>query len=127
MIAVRLMLSAVLCLAAAAAAAQSYPVKPIRLVVPFPAGGPTDTAARLVGQALQARIGQTVGVENQGGAGGTIGARQVANAPADGYTLMMIAVANTFGTQPVLYKLDFDPMKAFAPVATVVTDKQVMV
>ena len=65
-----------------AAHAQSYPTKPIRLVVPFPAGGPTDTSARLVGQALSARIGQTVVIENQGGAGGTIGARQVATAPA---------------------------------------------
>ena len=81
----------------------------------------------MVGRALTARLGQTVVVENQGGAGGTIGARNVANAAPDGYTLMMIAVANTFGTQPLLYKLDFDPLKAFTPVATVVTDKQVMV
>jgi tripartite-type tricarboxylate transporter receptor subunit TctC len=128
MIIPRLVLSAALLIAAIATAqAHSYPIRAIKLVVPFPAGGPTDTAARLVGQALQARIGQTVVIENQGGAGGTIGARQVASAPADGYTLMMIAIANTYGTQPVLYKLDYDPMKAFTPVATVVTDKQVMV
>jgi tripartite-type tricarboxylate transporter receptor subunit TctC len=128
MILVRLALSAVLSAAAAVVAhAQSYPTKPIRLMVPFPAGGPTDTSARLVGQALSSRIGQSVVIENQGGAGGTLGARQVANAAPDGYTLMMIAVANTFGTQPVLYKLEFDPIKAFAPVATVVVDKQLMV
>jgi tripartite-type tricarboxylate transporter receptor subunit TctC len=127
MLAARLALSAALSIAACTAHAQTYPTKPIRLVVPFPAGGPTDTSARLVGQALSARVGQTVVIENQGGAGGTLGARQVATSPPDGYTLMMIAVANTFGTQPVLYKLDFDPMKAFAPVATVVTDKQLMV
>ena len=66
-------------------------------------------------------------IENQGGAGGTIGAKQVATAAPDGYTLLMAAVANTFGTAPVLYKLDYDPMKAFAPVATVVVDKIVLV
>ena len=127
-VAARLVLSAVLSLAAVVSAnAQAYPSKPIRLIAPFPAGGPTDTTARVAARALQARLGQTVVVENQGGAGGTIGARNVANAAPDGYTLMMIAVANTFGTQPVLYKLDFDPLKAFTPVATVVTDKQMMV
>jgi tripartite-type tricarboxylate transporter receptor subunit TctC len=124
----RLLLSAVLAFAGSTAAnAQAYPSKPIRLIAPFPAGGPTDTTARVAARALQARLGQTVVVENQGGAGGTIGARNVANAAPDGYTLMMIAVANTFGTQPVLYKLDFDPLKVFMPVATVVTDKQMMV
>jgi tripartite-type tricarboxylate transporter receptor subunit TctC len=128
MIVARLIVSAVLSLGAAVAAhAQSYPVKPIRLVAPFPAGGPTDTTARVAARGLQARLGQPVVVENQGGAGGTLGARNVASAAPDGYTLMMIAVANTFGTQPVLYKLDFDPLKAFTPVATVVTDKQLMV
>jgi tripartite-type tricarboxylate transporter receptor subunit TctC len=107
--------------------AQSYPDKNIKLVVPFPAGGATDTAARLVAQSLQSGLGQTVVVENQGGAGGTIGARQVAHAAGDGYTLLMVAVGNTFGSQPVLYKLDYDPMKAFTPVATAVVDKQVLV
>jgi tripartite-type tricarboxylate transporter receptor subunit TctC len=108
-VAARLVLSAVLSLAAVVSAnAQAYPSKPIRLIAPFPAGGPTDTTARVAARALQARLGQTVVVENQGGAGGTIGARNVANAAPDGYTLMMIAVANTFGTQPVLYKLDFN-------------------
>ena len=62
-------------------------------------------------------IGQSVIIENQGGAGGTIAAKQVATAAPDGYTLMMVAAAHTFGTHPLLYKLDFDPMKAFAPVA----------
>ncbi len=110
-----------------AALAQAYPDKPIKLVVPFPPGGATDTAGRLVAQALQSKLGQTVVIENQGGAGGTIGARQVATAAPDGYTLMMAAATSTFGTQPVLYKLDFNPAKAFVPVATVVVDKQVMV
>ncbi len=109
------------------AAAQSYPEKPIRLIAPFPAGGPTDTTGRIVAQGLSSRIGQSVIVENQAGAGGTIGARQVANATPDGYTLLMVAAANTFGTAPLLYKLDYDPIRVFTPVATVVVDKQVMV
>jgi len=109
------------------AGAQDYSEKPIKLIVPFPAGGPTDTTARIVAQGLSARIGQSVVVENQPGAGGTIGARQAATAAPDGHTLLMIAIANTFGTAPLLYKLDYDPLRAFAPVATVVVDKQVMV
>jgi tripartite-type tricarboxylate transporter receptor subunit TctC len=95
-------------------------------VVPFPAGGATDTTARLVAKALQARIGQTVLIENIGGAGGTIASKQVRAAPADGYTLM-ISSTSSFGTQPKLYKLDYDPAKAFVPVASVVIDKSVMV
>src|SRR5262249_35343872 len=106
--------------------AQTYPVKPIKLVVPFPAGGATDTTARLVAQRLQLGLGQSVIIENQAGAGGTIAAKQVAVAPPDGYTLMMGSLS-TFGTNPVLYKLDYDPMKAFTPVASAVVDKLVMV
>jgi tripartite-type tricarboxylate transporter receptor subunit TctC len=106
--------------------AQSYPDRPIKLVVPFPAGGATDTTARLVGQRLQAALGQSVIVENQGGAGGTIGSRQVARAAPDGYTLLMGSIG-TFGSQPLLYRLDYDPHKAFVPVATLVIDKIVLV
>jgi tripartite-type tricarboxylate transporter receptor subunit TctC len=123
----RFVLAAVLAAAANFAHAQSsYPDRPIKLVVPFPAGGATDTTARLVAQQLQAGLGQTVIIENQGGAGGTIGAKQVAAAAPDGYTLLMGSVG-TFGSHPVLYKLDYDPMKAFAPVATAVIDKGVLV
>jgi tripartite-type tricarboxylate transporter receptor subunit TctC len=106
--------------------AQSYPDRPIKLVVPFPAGGATDTTARLVAQRLQASLGQSVIVENQGGAGGTIGSRQVARAAPDGYTLLMGSIG-TFGSQPLLYRLDYDPHKAFVPVATLVIDKIVLV
>ncbi len=77
-------------------------------MVPFPAGGATDTSARLVAQRLQLRLGQSVIIENQGGAGGTIAAKQVATAAPDGYTLMMASLS-TFGTHPLLYKLDYDP------------------
>jgi tripartite-type tricarboxylate transporter receptor subunit TctC len=111
---------------ASAAEAQSFPEKPIKLVVPFPAGGATDTTARLVAQRLQLGLGQSVIIENQGGAGGSIATKQVALARPDGYTLMMGSLS-TFGTHPVLYKLDYDPMKAFVPVASVVIDKLVMV
>lgn len=111
---------------AATAAAQPYPAKPIKLVVGFPAGGATDTSARLVAQRIQASLGQTVVVENVGGAGGSIAAKQVAAAAADGYTLMM-TTTSAFGTQPRLYKLDYDPVKAFVPIATVVIDKSVLV
>lgn len=113
--------------AASSGAAQTYPQRPIRLVVPFPAGGATDSAARLISQALQETLGQTVVVENQGGAGGTIGARQVAGAAADGNTLLFGAVASTFGTQPLLYRLDYNPAKTFVPVATVAVDHGVLV
>ena len=99
--------------------AQSYPNRTIKLVVPFPAGGATDNAARLVAQRLQAGLGQSVIIENQGGAGGTIGTRQAAGAAPDGYTLLMASIG-TFGSMPLLYKLDFDPQRAFVPVATVV-------
>jgi tripartite-type tricarboxylate transporter receptor subunit TctC len=126
MICARVVAAAVAIGTAGFAHAQSYPVKPIKLIVPFPAGGATDTAARLVAQRLQLGLGQTVVIENQGGAGGSIGAKQVASAAPDGYTLMMGSLS-TFGTHPVLYKLDYDPMKAFAPVASAVVDKLVMV
>jgi tripartite-type tricarboxylate transporter receptor subunit TctC len=112
--------------AAGAVHAQTYPERPIKLVVPFPAGGATDTSSRLVAARMQAALRQTVVIENQGGAGGTIGTRQVANAPADGYTLLMGSIG-TFGSQPLLYKLDYDPSKAFAPVATTVVDRLVLV
>ena len=125
--AVLTILAAALCPGAAHTVhAQGYPERPIKLVVPFPAGGATDTTARLIAQRLQASLGQTVIVENQGGAGGTIGTKLVANAPPDGYTLLMGSIG-TFGSQPLLYKLDYDPQKAFAPVATAVVDKGVLV
>jgi tripartite-type tricarboxylate transporter receptor subunit TctC len=109
------------------AGAQSYPTRPIRLVVPFPAGGPTDTSARLVAQGMAAKLGQPIVIENQAGAGGAIGARQVASAAPDGYTLMIVSAAHTFGTQPILTKLDYDPFKTFVPVGMTVVDRQVMV
>ena len=77
-------------------AAQQYPVKPIRCVVPYPPGGPTDIIGRAIAQKLAESLGQPVIIDNRGGAGGTIGAEQVARSPADGYTLLW----GTPGTHP---------------------------
>ncbi len=83
------LLALLLACCAATAGAQSFPAKPIRIIVPFPAGGTTDIVARLVGQRMQESLGQPVLIENRGGAGGTIGAEAVAKSAADGYTLLM--------------------------------------
>ena len=120
------LLAAVLAAPVSDANAQQYPAKPIKVVVGFPAGGATDTTARLIAQRMQTTLGQTIVVENIGGAGGSIAAKQVALAAADGYTLMM-TTTSAFGTMPQLYKLDYDPVKAFVPVATLVVDKSVLV
>ncbi len=99
----------------AAAIAQGYPHKTIRLIVPFPAGGPTDIIARTVGQKLTESMGQAVVIDNRGGSGGNIGADIVAKAAPDGYTLLMAIVS--FAINPSLYsKLPFDPVKDFSPI-----------
>jgi tripartite-type tricarboxylate transporter receptor subunit TctC len=100
---------------AAIAAAQDYPNKPIRLVVPQPAGGPTDIVARLVAQKLSERLGQQVVVDNKPGAGSNIGTDIVAKAPKDGYTLVVGTVQHIVN-QFLFSSLPFDPVKDFAPV-----------
>ncbi|HQQ71056.1 MAG TPA: tripartite tricarboxylate transporter substrate binding protein [Alicycliphilus sp.] len=105
-------------LAGGALAQAAWPDKLIKLVVPFPAGGPTDTASRIVGQKLADRLKQAVVVDNRPGASGSIAAVQVAKSPADGYTLMMLATPTLLA--PHLYKkAGYDTVKDFAPVATV--------
>ena len=109
------------------APAQTYPDHPIKVVVPFPAGGPTDTIARTVTQGLAAALGQSIVIENQSGAGGRIALKQVAHAAPDGYTLLLGGTNNNAIT-PALYKgLDFDPMKDFAPIAALATESLVLV
>lgn len=104
---------------ASGAAAQTYPAKPIRLVVPFAPGGPADVIGRIIGQQLDVILGQSIVVENRGGAGGTIGARLAALAEPDGYTVMF-ANTSTMSINPAVYRhLDYDPAKAFAPVALI--------
>lgn len=112
-----LLLAAAMCIPAASAA--GYPDKPIRLVVPFPPGGPTDMVARPLAEFLGKRLGQQVIVDNRGGAGGAIGAEVVAKAPADGYTLLM-ATVGTHAINATLYrKLGYDPVKDFTPISLV--------
>jgi len=101
-----------------ARAQQTYPDRPIRLIVPFPPGGPIDTMARLVGQELSESIGKVV-VENRPGGGSTIATKYVAGAPPDGYTLMF-GSSGSLAVAPALYSsLGLDPRKAFTPIATV--------
>jgi putative tricarboxylic transport membrane protein len=100
-----------------AAAQVAWPARPIRMVLPFAAGGPTDTLARLLAEQLSARLGQRVVVENRAGAGSTVGAEAVAKAAKDGYTLLFNNISHA--TNAALYRrLPFDPVRDFAPVAT---------
>jgi len=111
---------AALCCAASAPAlvsAQAYPVKPVRIVVPFAPGGGTDIVSRIVAQKLTIALGQTVIVDNRPGAGGMIGTELVARSPADGYTFLTMPSA--FSINPSLYaKVPYDPIKDFEPVST---------
>jgi tripartite-type tricarboxylate transporter receptor subunit TctC len=106
--------------------AEGYPERTIKIVVPFPAGGPTDIAARLVAQSISNRLGQAVVVENHAGAGGRIGAKIVAGAPADGYTLLL-GGTNVNAIAGAIYKdLGFDPIASFAPIAAICTDSMAL-
>jgi tripartite-type tricarboxylate transporter receptor subunit TctC len=107
------------------ATAQTYPTRPVRLIVGFAAGGSTDISARLIAQWLTERLGQTFVVENRGGAGSNIGTEAVVNAPADGYTLLVGATANAINA--TLYnKLNFDFMRDTVPVAGIIRVPNVM-
>jgi tripartite-type tricarboxylate transporter receptor subunit TctC len=113
--------------ATGAVAQQAYPVKPIRFVVPYAAGGPLDIMARAIGQKLTESMGQPVVVDNKPGAGGNIGADIVAKAAPDGYTMVMGAVA-THAINPTLYPaIPYDPVKDFTPVAMVAVVPNVLV
>ena len=94
---------------------QAYPAKPVRLIIPFPPGGSNDVVGRAIGQQLGERLGQSVVIDNRGGAGGIIGTNEAAKAPADGYTLLLISTA--FPTSIAFNRLPQDVMKSFAPVA----------
>src|SRR5690606_11776507 len=113
-------------LATAMTAHAAYPDRPITLVVPYPPAGTTDIAARTMAQAMEAKLGQTLVVENRAGAGGSIGMGAVARAKPDGYTIAM----GTIGTQTInqfLYKdMPFDPEKDFEPIALVMTTPNII-
>ena len=123
----RRLLLALLCVLPLAAAADAYPSKPIRFVVPYPAGGPLDTVARLLGQKVSESVKQPVIVDNKPGAGGNIGADAVAKSPGDGYTILMGAVA-THAINPTLYaSIPYDPIRDFIPVTQVASTPNVLV
>jgi tripartite-type tricarboxylate transporter receptor subunit TctC len=126
-----MLLAATVCAAAilhcAGAAAQAWPAKSVRIVVPFPPGGSTDIVARIVAQKLGERLGQSMVIENRGGAGGTLGAAQVAKAAPDGYTLL-VASTSTHVVAPGVYpKLEYDPVKDFAPVSLMAVSPYLLV
>ena len=116
-----------LALVASVACAQPYPSRPVHFVVPYPAGGPLDAVARLLGQKVSESLGQPIIVENKAGAGGNIGADFVAKSPPDGYTILMGAVA-THAINPTLYaSIPYDPVRDFIPVTQVASTPNVLV
>ena len=106
---------------ATASHAANYPERTIKIIVPFPAGGPTDVAARLIAQSLATKFGKGVVVENHPGAGGRIGAKVVATATPDGYTLLL-GGTNVNAIGAIYNDLSFDPVKSFAPIGVVCVD-----
>ena len=120
-----LLLAGLLIVAASASAA--YPEKPVRLVVPFPAGGATDLMALSLAQRLGERLGKPIVVDNRGGAGGTIAAEAVVSAPPDGYTLFFATMGTLVINPSLCSKLRYDPVKDFAPIvlAPAATPKEI--
>ena len=108
--------------------AQSYPTRPVKVIVPFPPGGPTDVMARLVADKLAAALGRPFVIENRpGSAGGIVGVKTVVNAGPDGYTLL-VANVGALTITPAIYKnIDYDPLKSLAPIALLTANPQVLV
>jgi tripartite-type tricarboxylate transporter receptor subunit TctC len=123
---IRFAVAAVLALSASAALAQSYPVRPVRLLVSFPPGGAADIVARMLGQPLAARLGQPVVVENRPGSNGNLAGELAAHAAPDGYTLLL-GPSGLFGINPHLYaKLPIDPLVDLLPVASLVSNELIL-
>lgn len=110
---------------AGTAAADDYPNRPVRLIVPFPPGGSNDVVGRLVARYLSDKLGQQVYVDNRGGAGGTIGTEACAAAAPDGYTICVVSLAHA--VNPALYTLHYDPIKSFTPITIFATGPNVLV
>ena len=132
MIASRIALPTILALAVgiyglSAAIAQPYPARPIKMIVPFPPGGPVDVTARIVAQHLPRTLGQTVVVENRAGAAGALGAKAVAGAEPDGYTLLCGNISTLVVLPAVTNNRDYDPGKVFVPIAKVSQNYEVLV
>jgi tripartite-type tricarboxylate transporter receptor subunit TctC len=117
--------AALLLVLTATAAAQDFPTKPIRLIIPFPPGGSNDVVGRMVALQLGDRLGKQVVVDNRGGAGGIIGTEAAAKSAPDGYTLLIISIAHA--VSPWLYKLQYDPIKSFVPVSILASGPNVLV
>jgi tripartite-type tricarboxylate transporter receptor subunit TctC len=113
-------------LLSAAAAAQTWPQRPVRFIVPFPPGGATDISARLLSQKLTDMWGQSVVIENRGGAGGGVGAAEAARATPDGYNFFFPSGSVVTANQHIYAKLNYDPEKDFVPVTNVVSGPQVL-
>jgi tripartite-type tricarboxylate transporter receptor subunit TctC len=123
----RLLLPALVALVLAAPvarAADDYPNRPIRLVIPFPPGGSNDVVGRVFAAALSDRLGRQLVVENRSGAGGVVGTEYVSNATPDGYTLLVISLAHA--VNPWLYALKYDPIKAFTPIGIMASGTNVL-
>ena len=115
-------------LLAGPAAAQGYPNRPVKIVMPFAPGGPTEFIIRLVADRLTATLGQAFVIENRpGGAGGTVGAKSVAIAEPDGYTLLFSSPGPLVTAAAVYKNLDYDPIKSFAPIAMLIYAPQMLV
>ena len=120
-------LAAILLAAAGAAGAQSWPSKPLKIIVPYPAGGTSDILARAIGPGLTAALGQPVVIENKPGATGNVGADFVAKSPADGYTLLLADIGSLAISPSVFTSLPFEPVKDFAPVIMVAYSPHLLV
>src|SRR6185503_8974487 len=116
--------TALLLALAGSAAAQDYPTKPVRLIIPFPPGGSNDVIGRMIATQLGERLGKQVVVDNLGGAGGVLGTEVAAGAAPDGYTILVVSLAYT--VNPWLYKLKYDPLKSFVPVAMLASGANVL-
>src|SRR5262245_12931339 len=124
MLSLLLKVTIVLLALATPAAADEYPSKPVRLIIPFPPGGSNDVVGRMIAMQLSERLGKQVVVDNRSGAGGVIGTEIAVKSSPDGYTLLIVSIAHA--VNPWLYKLNYDPIKAFAPVAILATGPNVL-
>src|SRR5882672_5592137 len=121
----RLIFAAALAALAGIAAAQSFPTRPVTLVVPFPPGGSTDTAARIIGERMRQPLGQTVVIENAGGASGSIALGRIARANPDGYTIDIGQWDTHVGN--IIYPLTYDLQKDFEPIGLMSINPQLMI